>query len=92
LEFDSETVTINGIPFEENDLNTAQQIEYGIQIAMAANPELKLIMIQDGSLLDNETTANIFKACTEKGYQLLIERVRPEGGETELKFIEEELK
>jgi DNA repair exonuclease SbcCD ATPase subunit len=92
LEFDSEAVTINGIPFEENDLNTAQQIEYGIQIAMAANPELKLIMIQDGSLLDNETTANIFKACTEKGYQLLIERVRPEGGETELKFIEEELK
>jgi DNA repair exonuclease SbcCD ATPase subunit len=92
LEFDSEAVTINGIPFEENDLNTAQQIEYGIQIAMAANPDLKLIMIQDGSLLDNETTANIFKACTEKGYQLLIERVRPEGGETELKFIEEELK
>ena len=92
LEFDSEAVTINGIPFEENDLNTAQQIEYGIQIAMAANPELKLIMIQDGSLLDNETTANIFKACTENGYQLIIERVRPEGGETELKFIEEELK
>jgi predicted ATP-dependent endonuclease of OLD family len=92
LTFDSDGVYINGIPFGEKDLNTAQQIEYGVKIAMATNPNLRLIIIQDGSLLDNKTTADIFKSCTEQGYQLLIERVRPEGGETELIFMEEEIK
>lgn len=92
LTFDSDGVYINGIPFNSKDLNTAQQIEYGVKIAMALNPDLRLIIIQDGSLLDNNTTAEVFKACTEKGYQLLIERVRPEGGDTELIFMEEKLK
>ena len=88
LTFDEEKVLYKGLPLSEDQLSTAQLIGIGVKIGMALNPNLRLLVIKDGSLLDNKTMAFILKICEEKGYQLLIECVKHEGGEMELKFIE----
>lgn len=88
LTFDEEQVLYKGLPLAEDQLSTSQLIGIGLKIGMALNPNLRLLVIKDGSLLDNKTMAFVLKICADKGYQLLIEKVRHEGGEMELEFIE----
>ena len=44
-------------------------------MAMALNPELRVIRILDGSLLDRDNLALIAEAAAEHDYQVWIERV-----------------
>lgn len=44
-------------------------------MAMATNPELRVIRILDGSLLDDTNLALITDMATEHDYQVWIERV-----------------
>lgn len=61
------------IPFEQ--CSSAEQLRISTAIAMAANPELRVIRIKDGSLLD-DAGMNILKAmASEKDFQIWIERV-----------------
>ncbi len=89
LEFDEENVTFRGLPLSEDQLPTSQLIGVGLKIGMALNPNLRLLVIRDGSLLDETTMNFILKTCEDKGYQLLIEMVeKTESGEVSLEFIE----
>ncbi|MHA1166325.1 MAG: hypothetical protein ACTSRU_00775 [Candidatus Hodarchaeales archaeon] len=90
LAFDEEKVTYKGLPLSEGNIPSSQLIGIGLMIGMALNPNLKLLVIKDGSLLDNKTMNYVLKTCSEKGYQLLIETVKHEGGELEVEFIEKE--
>jgi DNA repair exonuclease SbcCD ATPase subunit len=77
LGFGDSIVTFNGIPFEQ--CSSAEQLRVSMAIAMAANPKLRVIRIQDGSLLDEESLAAIGKMAEEKDYQVWIERVETSG-------------
>jgi hypothetical protein len=88
LAFDEENVTFRDLPLSEGNIPTSQLIGIGLKIGMALNPNLRLLVIRDGSLLDDKTMKFILKTCEEKGYQLLIEVVKHEGGELSLEFIE----
>jgi hypothetical protein len=54
---------------------------------MAMNPNLKLVIIKDGSLLDKETIDKVIKMCDKYDYQVIIERVHDEC-DLEVEFIE----
>lgn len=88
LEFTEEAVLFNGLPFNDEHINTAKIIEVGARISMAMNPNLRVITIKDGSLLDKETTAMLFNLVEEKGYQLLMEVVDHEAGDMKIEFVE----
>lgn len=45
------------------------------RIATFTNPELKVIVIKDGSLLDDDSTAEIEKFAADNGYQIYMEVV-----------------
>lgn len=80
------------LPLEENQINKATLIEIGVQIAMALNERLRVIVISDGSLLDKDTLKSIVDVTTAKGYQLIVEVVEFDNkGELEIKFAEEAL-
>lgn len=66
-------VYVNGIPFEQ--LSTSEQIRLSFSVAMAINPELKVIRITDGSLLDQDALKIIEGMAREKDYQVWIELV-----------------
>lgn len=69
----SEGVLLNGRPLAQ--ASSQEQIEVCVAVAMAASPKLKLIIIRNGSLLDDASRKRIRDLTEPAGYQVLEERV-----------------
>lgn len=70
-------ITFNGVPFEQ--ASSAEQLKVSVAIAMALNPRLRVIRINDGSLLDSENMAVLEEMTKDKDFQVWIERVDESG-------------
>lgn len=70
-------VTLNGIPLDQ--ASSAEQLRVSLAVAMAANPKLRVIRIQDGSLLDPDSLAVIERMAADADFQVWIERVDASG-------------
>ena len=90
LEFDEEKVMFNGLPLNEDQIPTSQLIAIGLRLGMAMNPNLRLLVIKDGSLIDEKTMNYILQTCEKKGYQIFIEMVERKGTELSIEFIEKD--
>jgi len=66
-------VTFNGIPLENCSGEETLRISFAIMAGL--NPQLKVALIQDGSLLDDEHLIELEKMCEEFGIQAIVERV-----------------
>lgn len=73
----SACVTYNGIPLDQ--ASSAEQLRVSLSIAMASNPQLRVIRIQDGSLLDDDSMTQIAEMAKAGDYQVWIERVDTSG-------------
>lgn len=73
LGFTDDGVTYQGVPFKQ--ASSAEQIRVSMAMAIALNPKLKVIRIQDGSLLDTDSLALIEETAQEHGYQIWLEVV-----------------
>jgi predicted ATP-dependent endonuclease of OLD family len=73
LGFGDGIVTFDGLPFAQ--AGTAKRTEVCCGIAMAMNPKLKVICIEDASLLDKESRAIVERMAEEHGYQYFLELV-----------------
>jgi len=80
LGFNADGVTFEDRPFEQ--ASGAEQLKISVSIAIAANPNLKVFLIRDGSLLDKENVKLIAKMAEESNCQVLIEMVGEENGMT----------
>lgn len=78
LGFDDDGVTFNNLPLDQ--ASQAERLRVSLGIAMAMNPDLRVLLIRDGSLLDDDSMKLICEAVKDRGYQLWIERVGEEGG------------
>ena len=70
-------VSYKNIPFEQ--LSGAEQLKISMAIAMASNPKLKVVLIKDGSLLDQDNLKVIEEMAKEKDWQVWIESVDESG-------------
>lgn len=86
LSVSDEGVLFDGTPF--GNLNTAQQREAAFAIATAAQPDLRLVLVKDGDMLDEESLAIIDRIAIERGYTVLVERGRPDVGGLIATFVE----
>lgn len=77
LSFGEGEVVYNGLPF--NQASSAEQLRISVAVAMAANPKLKVLRIQDGSLLDENSMKLLAEMAAESDYQIWIERVDTSG-------------
>lgn len=73
LGFGEGVVLYNGVPFEQ--ASGAEQLRVSVAIAIAANPKLRVIRIQDGSLLDDASLAVIAQMAEANDMQVWIEQV-----------------
>lgn len=73
LGFDVNGVTLNGIPFSQS--SSAQQLKVSVAIGLALNPTLRVLLIRDGSLLDEKSLAMVGQMAEKAGAQVWIERV-----------------
>jgi hypothetical protein len=80
LGFNETGVTYRGKPFE--NASEALKWETAVSIGFALNPELKLVYVERGSLLDLDTYGRLRELVAEKGGQLLLELVGDDGRAT----------
>lgn len=77
LGFENGEVMYMGLPL--NQASGAEQLRVSCAIAMASNPEVRIIRITDGSLLDDTSLELIKQMAIAKDYQIWIERVDTSG-------------
>ncbi len=77
LSFTDDGVTYNGIPFEQ--CSSAEQLRVSVAMGIAMNPELRVILIRDGSLLDANSLRIIGEMADAGDCQIWVERVSDDG-------------
>lgn len=70
-------VTYKNIPFDQ--LSAAEQLKVSMAIAMASNPNVRVILVRDASLLDEANMAVIKEMATDKDFQIWMEVVDSTG-------------
>lgn len=73
LAFDEDGVVYNEVPFKQ--ASSAEQLRVSTAMGMALNPELRVMHIRDGSLLDAKNLDLIGRMAAANDFQIWIERV-----------------
>lgn len=74
LGFDEDgSVTFNDLPFEQS--SSAEQLRVSLAMGLASNPELKIMLIRDGSLLDTDGMRLVGQMAEAADAQVWVERV-----------------
>ena len=73
LGFDSAGVTFNGIPLKQ--ASSAEQIRCSLAIGAAMNPQLRVLLVRDGSLLDDDSLRAVKQMAVERDCQVWIETI-----------------
>jgi DNA repair exonuclease SbcCD ATPase subunit len=73
LAIDEEGVTFEGIPFCQ--CSTSQRIKVSVAIGLKMNPKLRILLIREGSLLDEKNLAMVAKMAEKADAQIWLERV-----------------
>lgn len=80
LTFDDEGILFGGVPFRQ--CSSAEQMKVCIAIAAALNPKIRVVRVQDASLLDDASMAVVAAMADANDMQVWLERVSDdsEGG------------
>lgn len=73
LDVTADAILYKGTRF--NDLSSSEQIRVSTAIAMAINPQMKFVLIKDGSLLDEKSKKIIFDMADNNDFQIIMEQV-----------------
>lgn len=66
-------VTFSDLPLSQ--ASEAQRIRVSMAIALASNPQIKLVLIRNASLLDEESLAMVYEMAESAGAQVILEIV-----------------
>jgi hypothetical protein len=72
LELTDEGVLMNGVFFSQ--LSTAEQIRISALVAMSQNPDLRIILIREGALMNSANLKMLSGLAAERGFQCWIEK------------------
>lgn len=76
-------VLLNGHPLEQ--ASGRERIELGVTAALAHDPELRIVLVDEGDAVDSEGIENLREVCREHGLQVVLARLGLEGaGELEV--------
>lgn len=73
VEFSDDGLMVDGLPFAQ--LSSGRKIRVSAQIGMAASPDLRVMFVRDGSLLDSNAFRDLRQMAIDHEYQLWIETV-----------------
>lgn len=77
LGFGAAGLTLSGIPFEQ--ASQAEQLKVSVAMGLALNPQLRILLIRDASLLDEDSLATVAQMATAADAQVWIEVVGKNG-------------
>ncbi|RLP72300.1 hypothetical protein D9V32_15515 [Mycetocola tolaasinivorans] len=77
LSVDETGITVDGLPFKQ--INSATRIRVALDLVTLTHPDLRIVMIKDGSLLDSESLTEIEALAIARDYLVLVEVVDEQG-------------
>lgn len=77
LYFDNDGIKYNNKPLAS--CSDAEKIKIGLSIALASNPKIKVILMKQGSFLDDESLTLVGEMAQKNGAQVWIEKVGTSG-------------
>jgi DNA repair exonuclease SbcCD ATPase subunit len=86
LELTDDGVLMSGVLFDQ--LSTAEQIRISTLVAMSQNPQLKIILIREGALMNSANLKLMSDLAAERGYQLWIEKFQEAPGQVGLHIVD----
>ena len=78
LMFNEDSVLFNGVPFDQ--ASSAEQLRVSAAMAAAMNPELRIMLIRDGSLLDDDSMQLLAEFAEQNDFQIWLEAVSTDAG------------
>ena len=72
-------LTYRDVPLSQ--CSSSERIRVGMAVAMATNPNIRIILMRQGSLLDDAAVAEVERLCKEHGFQVFLEIVSTDGDE-----------
>ena len=72
-----EGLLLNDVPFSQ--ASQAELIKASVEMGIGANPELRLMLVRDGSLFDDDNMKLLAEIAEENDVQVLVERVKADG-------------
>lgn len=73
LGFGEDGITYQGLPFEQ--ASAAERLKVSLAIGVALNPALRVLRVEDASLLDKASMALVREVATRENMQIWLERV-----------------
>lgn len=73
MSVDDVSVTFDGIPFDQ--LSGAEQLRVSVAMGIALNPKLRVLLVRDGSLLDDANLKLLAELAEQHDCQVWLERV-----------------
>ena len=77
LSFTEDGVTYNSIPLDQ--ASDSEKIRVSLAMAMALNPTIRVIRVNDGSLLDSDNLQLISEMAKDQDMQIWVEMVNDGG-------------
>ncbi len=77
LGFEESGPTLNGLPLEQ--ASQAERLRVSVAIGAALHPRVRVMLVRDGSLLDDNSMRLLAELATETGSQLWVEKVSSDG-------------
>ena len=74
------------MPFAQ--INSADQLRAAVAIGCALSPELGVLLVREGSLLDRESERLLAELASERGVQVWVEAVDRDGGDLTVTITE----
>lgn len=71
--FSDSGILVNGIPFEQ--ASSAEQLRIAVAMGLSSNPDLRVVLIRDGSLLDETSLSAVAEMAQEYDADIWMERV-----------------
>ncbi len=79
LRITDDGVELNKLPFEQ--ASSAEQLRCSVAMGLALNPDMKILLVKDGSLLDENSLRLVAEMADEAGGQIWLEKVSTDHGE-----------
>lgn len=80
-------ILLDGLPFEQ--ASTSDRIRVSVAIGMAMNPELRVLLVRDGSLLGSEKLRLLAEMAKAAGVQVWLEMLQEAPDDRTTVFIED---
>jgi len=73
ISFADDYITLNDLPFDQ--ASGAEQLRASIAIAIASNPKLRVLVVKDGALLDDDSMKIVAEMAEKNDIQVWLETV-----------------